>query len=68
MRKLDAGVQPLAWLRPRQRARLRRLASAWLADARHERPHAAAIRFDAIGVVLDRGDRLLTLEHLEGAW
>jgi putative endonuclease len=60
--------QPLAWLRPRQRARLRRLATAWLADEKHVRPTARTIRFDAIGVVVDGDDRLLRLDHIEGAW
>jgi putative endonuclease len=59
--------EPLAGLRPRQRARLRRLAAAWLwSDA--ERPFAQTIRFDAIGVVLDGHGRVRRLEHLEGAW
>jgi putative endonuclease len=60
--------QPLTWLRPRQRARLRRLATAWLADEKHIRPTAHTIRFDAIGVVLDGKGRLLRLDHIEGAW
>jgi putative endonuclease len=60
--------QPLAWLRPRQRERLRRLAAAWLRDKQHNRPIAHTIRFDAIGVVLDTKDRLLRLDHIEGAW
>jgi putative endonuclease len=60
--------QPLAWLRPRQRERLRRLAAAWLRDKQHIRPIARTIRFDAIGVVLDTKDRLLRLDHIEGAW
>lgn len=60
--------QPLAWLRPRQRVRLRKLATAWLADEKHIRPTAHTIRFDAIGVTLDSRDRLLSIDHLEGAW
>jgi putative endonuclease len=60
--------QPLAWLRPRQRVRLRRLAAAWLSDEKHIRPTAHTIRFDAIGVILDTKDRLLRLDHIEGAW
>jgi putative endonuclease len=60
--------EPLTWLRPRQRARLRRLAAAWLHDEKHIRPTAHTIRFDAIGVILDTKDRLLRLDHLEGAW
>jgi putative endonuclease len=35
-----AHEQPLAALRPRQRARLRKLAAAWLADAGRVRPRA----------------------------
>jgi putative endonuclease len=60
--------QPLMWLRPRQRVRLRKLATAWLADEKHIRPTAHTIRFDAIGVTLDCRGRLLALDHLEGAW
>jgi len=59
---------PLVYLRPRQRIRLRRLATAWLADAKHIRPSAHTIRFDAIGVMVDSRDRLLRLDHVEGAW
>ncbi len=67
-RTIRPDQQPLAWLRPRQQARLRRLAAAWLADERHTRPIAQTIRFDAIGVVVDGMDRLLRLDHVEGAW
>jgi putative endonuclease len=63
-----AAPQPLQWLRYRQRARLRRLAVAWLSDGSHVRPTARTIRFDAIGVTVDAADRLVRLEHIEGAW
>lgn len=66
--RIRPDQQPLAWLRPRQRARLRRLATAWLADEKHVRPTARTIRFDAIGVVLDGKGRLLRLDHIEAAW
>ncbi|HXP37336.1 MAG TPA: YraN family protein [Solirubrobacteraceae bacterium] len=59
--------QPLAGLGTGQRARLRRLAAAWLAEER-SRPFAASIRFDAVGVVLDASGRLRGIEHLENAW
>jgi putative endonuclease len=59
---------PLVWLRPRQRVRLRKLATAWLAQQKHIRPNAHTIRFDAIGVMVDSRDRLLRLDHIEGAW
>ena len=60
--------QPLVWLRPRQRIRLRKLATAWLTDEKHIRPTAHTIRFDAIGVTVDSKNRLLRLDHVEGAW
>jgi putative endonuclease len=60
--------QPLAWLRPRQSERLRQLAAAWLYDKQHIRPTAHTIRFDAIGVIVDRKDELICLDHIEGAW
>jgi putative endonuclease len=60
--------QPLVWLRPRQRVRLRRLAAAWLREEKHIRPTAHTIRFDAIGVILDTKNRLISLDHIEGAW
>lgn len=59
---------PFAGLGTRQRARLRRLAAAWLADEQRSRPFAETIRFDAIGVVLDTGGMLREVEHLENAW
>lgn len=59
---------PLHWLRPRQRIRLRKLAAAWLSDEKHIRPTAHTIRFDAIGVMIDSRNRLLRLDHIEGAW
>ncbi len=59
---------PLAALRPRQRARLRRLAAAWLYDETHVRPMAHTIRFDAIGVTVDARNALVRLDHVEGAW
>jgi putative endonuclease len=59
---------PLAALRPRQRARLRRLAAAWLYDETHVRPSAHTIRFDAIGVTVDGRGALVRLDHVEGAW
>ncbi len=62
----DAG--PLAGLRPRQRARVRRQAVAWLCDRRRQRPSARAIRLDAVGVTVDARGRLVRLEHLEAAW
>jgi putative endonuclease len=72
VRSQERGIrpdqEPLPWLRPRQRARLRGLAVAWLSDERHQRPTARTVRFDAVGVILDARGRLLRLDHIEGAW
>jgi putative endonuclease len=71
MRPGAGELQPLAGVHPRQRVRLRRLAVAWLAERRRKAERGAgfaSIRFDAIGVVLDRRMRLMRLEHLEDAW
>jgi putative endonuclease len=62
------GDTPLERLHAGQRARLRRLAAAWLCDPRRRRPRARTIRLDAVGVTVDCGGRLLGLEHVEAAW
>lgn len=59
---------PLAALGARQRARLRRLALAWLNETRGARHGAESVRFDAIGVVIDTRGRLRGIEHLKNAW
>jgi putative endonuclease len=64
-RAIRADQQPLLGLGSRQRARLRRLATAWLCDQRDSRPRARDIRIDAIGVVLDTHDKLRLIEHAE---
>lgn len=46
---------------------VRRIAAAWLA-ATPDRPRAAHVRFDAIGVVIDAHGRLVRLDHLEAAF
>lgn len=58
---------PLEGLGVRQRARLRRLARAWLLDSppQHRCPE---LRFDAIGVLVDERHALVRLDHVEGAW
>jgi putative endonuclease len=72
-RRVRAGAprpdqQPLIGLGGRQRARLRRLAVAWLSDQERVRPSARTIRFDAIGVTIDARGRLVGIEHIENAW
>jgi putative endonuclease len=58
------------WVTPRKQIQVRRLAAAWLAERREERsaPRYAEIRFDAVGVTLDRADVVVDLEHLPGAF
>lgn len=46
---------------------VRMMAAIWLAE-RTERPRAAELRFDAIGVVFDARDQMVALDHLEGAF
>lgn len=54
-------------LHPAKRAQVRRMATAFLGQAA-VRPRRPGIRFDAIGVTVDPEDRLVSLEHLEGAF
>ncbi|MFZ0091458.1 MAG: YraN family protein [Solirubrobacteraceae bacterium] len=54
-------------VRPAKQAQVRRMASRWLVE-RRDRPYASVIRFDAIGVTVDSAGRLVSLEHLEGAF
>jgi putative endonuclease len=58
------------WVTPRKQLQVRRLAAAWMAERREagSAPRYAEIRFDAIGVTLDRDDVVVDLEHLVGAF
>jgi putative endonuclease len=58
-----------AWesLHPVKRARVRRMASSYLAEV-PTRPRCQELRFDAIGITIDPHGRLVALEHLEGAF
>ncbi len=59
---------PLDAIGTLKRSRLRRLAAEWLRTRpqTHHRPDW--IRFDAIGIVVDRQGRLLSLDHVEDAF
>jgi putative endonuclease len=59
---------PLDAIGPVKRRRLRRLAAEWLRTRTQEGPRAPWIRFDAIGIVVDRGGRLVSLDHVEDAF
>jgi putative endonuclease len=67
-RSAGGDFEPLTLLRGSQRARLRRLAAAWLRASGRSLPFAEEIRFDAIGVLLDGRGGVVHLDHLEDAW
>jgi putative endonuclease len=52
---------------PSKRKQVRAIATQWLALTL-DRPRRPNVRFDAIGVTLSAGGRLLALEHIEGAF
>ncbi|HVX33136.1 MAG TPA: YraN family protein [Solirubrobacterales bacterium] len=62
--------RPVLWVTPRKQVRVRRLATAWIAERRAggSLPRYAEIRFDAVGVVLGAHDEVVSLEHLIGAF
>jgi putative endonuclease len=67
-RRASAGrAWPLESVHPHKRRQVRRMAASWLRD-RPGHPYARALRFDAIGIRLDGAGRLVSLEHLEGAF
>jgi putative endonuclease len=61
-------AHPLEAIGPNKRRRLRLLAREWLAAHNDERPYREALRFDAIGVTVNRAGGLLALEHVEDAF
>ena len=65
-RRAGSGL-PWDALGSTKQGRVRAMARQWLAE-RSDRPHTAEVRFDAIGVTIDAQGRLVTLEHLEGAF
>jgi putative endonuclease len=67
-RRLAAGEgSPMDAIRSLKRNQVRKMAGRWLVE-RTDRPYAEVLRFDAIGVTFDRAGRLVSIEHLEGAF
>jgi putative endonuclease len=67
-RGADHELGPFAAIGPRKQRRLRLLACEWLAQRGPDGPWRPELRFDAVGVELDRSGRLVRLDHLEGAF
>jgi putative endonuclease len=60
----ERPIQSIDFAKQRQ---VRRLGTAWMAE-RRDFPAFDDIRFDAVGVTLDRNDRPVEVEHIEGAF
>jgi putative endonuclease len=61
------GGEPFDGLHDAKRAQVRRIAALWLTEP-SERPWHEELRFDAVGVLLDRQDGLVRLDHVENAF
>ncbi len=65
-RRVGTG-EPFDNLHGVKQEQVRRMAAAWLAEVT-DRPWHDDLRFDAVGVFVDADDRLIRLDHLEGAF
>jgi putative endonuclease len=65
-RRVGSG-EPWENLHCGKRSQVRKMAAAWLTEV-SERPFGAQLRFDAVGVLLDREGELVRLDHLEAAF
>lgn len=59
--------RPILSIDFRKRARIRRLATAWMSERRNL-PRYDEIRFDAVGVTYDYTGRIVDYEHLPAAF
>ena len=66
-RRLNTHGGPFEGFRAPQRKRLRKMAGAWMIE-HTDRPYAELVRFDAIGVTIDATGKLVSVDHLEGAF
>jgi putative endonuclease len=64
--RLDGSGSPWDALHDLKRSQVRRMAIAWLCSV--DRRPRGDMRFDAVGIVLDRHGELVSLDHLEGAF
>lgn len=58
--------RPVLAVGPQKQRQIRRLARAWLSE--NSPPPHSAIRFDVIGVLLDPGDSVVAVEHMQDAF
>ncbi len=65
---LSGPVAALEGIGPGKRRRVRLLAREWLWARPGGRARRRLVRFDAIGVTVDRAGRLLSLEHVQDAF
>jgi len=66
-RRATGASEPWQSLHERKRAQVRRMAAAYLAEET-DRPRGLDLRFDAIAVAIDARGRLVSIDHLEGAF
>ena len=59
--------KPILAIDRRKQQRVRRLATAWMSE-RRDQPRYDEIRFDAVGVTLDRAGRALDVDYVKGAF
>jgi putative endonuclease len=59
--------KPILAIDFRKQQRVRRLATAWMSERRDQPPYGE-IRFDAVGVTLDRNDRAVDVDYVKGAF
>jgi putative endonuclease len=66
-RRAGAVAAALESVPPRKQRQVRSMAAAWLVEST-DRPRARELRFDVVGVTVDRHGSLVRLDHLEGAF
>jgi putative endonuclease len=59
--------RPILAVDTRKQRRVRKLATAWMAERRDVPPYAD-IRFDAVGVTFNRAGRVTDVEHIRAAF
>ncbi len=65
-RRLGSG-EPFDSLHGAKRSQVRKIAAVWLSEP-SDRPWHEELRFDAIGVLVDRDGGLVRLDHVENAF